>query len=81
MKYVLKQFEHHTAREIAAKGGAVKGSRVRDTDGNVSTRYTIDFSSPTIDDDLTYVFGRNIAEARKENKRLTGSADGVEHKR
>jgi hypothetical protein len=81
MKYVVKELGRTTARQIGAKGSAARASRVIDQDGHASVRYTIDFGSKTIDDDLTYVFGRNVAQARKENKRLTGSADGIVRKR
>ena len=35
----------------------------------------------TLDDDLLYVFRRNVAKARRENKRLLGVADFVPPKR
>lgn len=39
--------------------------------------FTVDFASPTIEADLTHVFRQNVAKARRENKRILGSADGV----
>jgi hypothetical protein len=63
-----------------------KKLRLRDTNVRESWRYNsegrrvrvlcADVNSPTFDDDLTYVFQRNIARARRENKKLFGSADG-----
>jgi hypothetical protein len=40
----------------------------------------LDAHSPTFDRDLQYVFAKNVAKARRENKRLLGSADGVRRK-
>ena len=37
--------------------------------------YTVDINSPTFDTDLLYVFRRNVARIRRENKRLFGSPD------
>jgi hypothetical protein len=40
--------------------------------------YTVDANSPTFDDDLTYVYKTNVANARRENEKLFGSADGFQ---
>jgi hypothetical protein len=63
-----------------------KKLRLRDTHVCVNWRYNsdgrsvrvlcADVNSLTFDDDLTYVFQRNIARARRENKKPFGSADG-----
>jgi hypothetical protein len=37
--------------------------------------YTVDINSPTFDTNLLYVFRRNVARIRRENKRLFGSPD------
>jgi len=63
------------------KETSVTEKRVRDADGRARTLLIIDANSPTFGRDLEYVFGRNVAKARRENKRLTGSADGVVAKR
>jgi hypothetical protein len=55
--------------------GPVAKNRVRDAEGHVKTLYTLDLGSPTFGADLQYVFGRNVAKARRDNKRVTGSAD------
>jgi len=41
----------------------------------------LDLNSATFDDDLTYVFEKNVAKARARNKKLLGSADGIEPKK
>jgi hypothetical protein len=38
---------------------------------------TIDANSPTLSADLTALFTRNVAKARRENKKLFGSPDGI----
>lgn len=38
--------------------------------------FTLKANSPTFDDDLTYVYQANVIKARRENKRLFGSAEG-----
>jgi hypothetical protein len=76
MKIVSKKLTGTTAREVTRKGTSLKVRRVRREDGGHEQLYVVDFGSKTIDRDLTYVFGRNVARARAENKRLLGSADG-----
>jgi hypothetical protein len=55
--------------------------RVVTADGRRETIWTVDARSPTLGDDMLYVFQRNVAKARRENKRLTGKADFVPPKR
>jgi len=81
MQIEFKPLKNRTWRQITPAERSVKGERVRDAEGRVYTRFTVDFASDTIDDDLTYVFGRNVKRAREENKRVTGSADGVSTER
>jgi hypothetical protein len=45
------------------------------------TVLTLDAHDGNFDDGLTYVFTRNVAKARRENKRITGSADVAPRKR
>lgn len=59
-------------RKDAAK---VVAKRVRDVQGQVKTLRTIDFASDTFGEDLRYVFGRNVAKARKDNKKIVGAND------
>ena len=56
---------------------SVTEKRVRDTDGHVKTLRTLDAESPTFGEDLQYVFSRNVAKARRDNKRVTGTTDVV----
>jgi hypothetical protein len=76
-KVVITKFKHSTARDIGAKNAAVETKKVRGESGDIHTLSTLDAHSRSFTDDLTYVFGRNVARARRENKRLTGSADRV----
>jgi hypothetical protein len=60
---------------------SVQKKRVRDADGRTRQVMLLDLNSATFDDDLTYVFERNVAKARRQNKKLLGSADGIKAKR
>ena len=52
--------------------------RVRDTaTGKFHVMRTLDGQSKTFSSDLTYVFTRNVAKARRENKQVTGATDRV----
>ena len=65
-----------TRRVKAMRGLNVDVRRVRDREGRYIEKFVIDSNSPTLDADLTFVFQRNVAKARRENKRLFGSPDG-----
>jgi hypothetical protein len=41
----------------------------------------LDAGSPTFGTDLQYVFRKNVAKARRGNKRITGAADVAVSKR
>jgi hypothetical protein len=56
---------------------SVRRRRMCGSDGTVTQAMILDLTSATFDDDLTYVFERNVAKARRENRILLGSADGV----
>jgi hypothetical protein len=60
---------------------SVAEKRVLDADGRVKTLRTLDIASSTFGRDLEYVFGKNVAKARRENRRVTGASDGVVAKR
>jgi hypothetical protein len=60
---------------------SVTEKRVRDTAGQVKTLRTLDAGSRTFGTDLQYVFGKNVAKARRDNKRAIGAADVVVPKR
>lgn len=51
--------------------------RVTGADGEKVTIRAVDANSPTFGEDFLYVFTKNVEAARRENKRLFGSADGV----
>jgi hypothetical protein len=54
---------------------SVPEKRIRDTAGRVKTLRVLDIGSRTFGDDLQYVFGKNVAKARRDNKRLLGTSD------
>jgi len=64
-----------------ALAASVTKKRVRDTNGQLKTLRTLDAGSRTFGDDLGYVFGKNVAKARRENKRIVGAPDGAVEKR
>lgn len=55
--------------------------RVRGKDGTLKTVRTVDGGSVTFREDLRYVFGRNVAKAREDNKKIVGVTDVVPPKR
>ncbi|KAA3509421.1 hypothetical protein GOZ78_21100 [Agrobacterium vitis] len=58
------------------RGKAVTEKRVRDSSsGQFVTVRTIDAKSQTFGQDLTYVFSKNVAKARRDNKAVTGVVD------
>lgn len=56
--------------------GSVREKSLRDAAGRAVRVLSLDANSATFSDDLTRVFARNVAKARRENKRLFGSASG-----
>lgn len=73
----LKSPPKHVGREKTS----VTEKRVRDSEGQVKTLHTLDGGSRTFGTDLQYVFGKSVAKARRDNKRLIGSPDVVLTKR
>ena len=63
------------------KTGSVRTKRVRNTEGKSVRVLSLDANSATFIDDLTTVFEKNVAKARRENKQLLGSADGLRAKK
>jgi hypothetical protein len=61
--------------------GSVTEKRVRGPDGRLVKIFSIDADSPTFGDDLSYVFRKNVAKARRENKKLFGAPDRVPTKK
>lgn len=64
-------------KRAGKKPAGVTVRRITGADGKKVTVRSIDAYSPTFGEDLLYVFTRNVQAARRENKRLLGSASGV----
>ncbi len=60
-----------------SRSSSVLKKRVRRSDGDTKLMMTIDAGSLTFGRDFQDVFKRNVAKARRENKKVTGSNDGV----
>ena len=73
-RVVIGRLSDKTARKIAPKRGAIGKKRLVGAEG-VRTLRTLDAGSKTFDSDLTYVFGKNVEKARRENKAVAGVAD------
>jgi hypothetical protein len=65
------------AQRAGKKPKGVTSRRVTNGNGEKVTIRAIDANSPTFGEDFLYVFTKNVEAARRENKRLFGSADGV----
>ncbi len=73
MTKIVKDLAKTTARQPAQVGE----KQVYTSDGRRLKVSTIDANSPTLSADLTELFTRNVARARRENKKLFGSSNGV----
>jgi hypothetical protein len=78
---VHKRFPKKTARasKLAAKR-SVAQRRVQRADGKFVTVLKLDADSKTFTDDLTYLFEKNVAKARRQNREIlrataSGSSD------
>ena len=69
-----------TAGSARSATRAVGKKRIETANGGWATVRTLDANSAGFEDGLTYVFTRNVAKARRENKRILGSADIVPRK-
>lgn len=65
----------------ASRKTGVTEKRVRDLEGQVKTLRTVDLNSRTFGEDLTYVFRKNVAKARRDNKKIIGTTDVAVAKR
>lgn len=65
------------ARRAGKKPAGVTSRRVTTAAGEKVMIRAIDANSPNFGEDFLYVFTKNVEAARRENKRLFGSADGV----
>jgi hypothetical protein len=61
--------------EKPASKAAVGSKRVRDAEGQMKTLRTLDSGGKGFTEGLRYVFGRNVARAREDNKKVTGARD------
>ncbi len=61
--------------ERRAGAGTVIEQSVYGHDGRLKTVFTIDAGSATLGSDLQYAFERNVAKARRENKKKLGRSD------
>lgn len=77
MPKVLVKKSGKKGKVVTPLGKSVLVKRIRATDGRLMTIRTIDAASKTFGSDITYVFGRNVAKARRDNKRVTGVTDVV----
>jgi hypothetical protein len=62
------------------KRSRIAEKRVVNPDGKVVRIPTIDSNSPHFSSELRLLFQRNVAKARRENKKRFGSADRVSEK-
>lgn len=74
-KVVIKKLQGRGAKRREAEPSSVGQKRVRGSDGELHTLRTLNTGSKTFSHDLTYVFGKNVAKARRENKRVIGRTD------
>jgi hypothetical protein len=67
--------------KAGSKAVGVTQKRIRDANtGQFLTVRTIDGQSKTPGQDLNYVFARNVAKARRDNKAVTGMLDRAPEK-
>ncbi len=71
----LQKFDR--GQRAGKKPKGVTTRRVTTETGDKVTIRAVDANSPTFGEDFLYVFTKNVEAARRENKRLFGSADGV----
>lgn len=62
-----------TKARSAKKVGSVREKRVRDAEGKSVRVLSLDANSATFIDDLTFVFGKNVARIRRKNRHLLRS--------
>jgi hypothetical protein len=74
-KVVVRKLNSKSARRSGAS--SVGKKRVREIGGGSLTLRTLDAGSDTFTSDLTDVFRKNVAKARRENTRVVGKPDIV----
>jgi len=72
-KVVIKRLNR--SRSKGSVPSAVAKKRVANGEGRSKVFFALDANSPTFDEGLHYVFRKNVAKARRENRRIVGSAD------
>ena len=70
----------NTGRRTKSAPAAVARKRVATPDGGSKILLALDANSPSFEEGMQYVFSKNVAKARRENKRILGSADIVPRK-
>jgi hypothetical protein len=70
-----------TKAKSGKKSSSVREKRMRSGEGKLVRVLSLDANSATFIEDLTTVFERNVAKARRENKHLFGSASGPRTKK
>ena len=69
------------SRKASPGSRAVGKKRVAAGEGRSKTVLTLDANSASFNEDLLYVFSRNVAKARRENRRVVGAPDIAPRKR
>lgn len=70
-----------TKARSGKKSSSVREKRMRSGEGKLVRVLSLDANSATFIEDLTTVFKRNVAKARRENKHLFGTASGSRSKK
>jgi hypothetical protein len=78
---VAKVVYRSLSRKASPGSRAVGKKRVAAGEGRSKTVLTLDANSASFNEDLLYVFSRNVAKARRENRRVVGAPDIAPRKR
>jgi hypothetical protein len=76
-KVVISPLNPRTKRARRAAGRNVKIKRIRDEKGKLIRVFSLDANDNSFGSKLRYVFGKNVAKARRENKKRFGAPDRV----
>jgi len=68
-------------RKQSAGRSKVRTKRLRKSDGKFALVQSLDANDDNFIEALTAVFEKNVKRARRENKRLFGSSDGIRAKK
>lgn len=74
-KVVIGKLDRPTGGARKRKSASVSEKRILDAEGRRKTLRTADADSKTFGVDLRYIFEKNVAKARRDNKRLIGATD------